>query len=75
MNKIFRFVYKTYLICSGILVGFALLDKYAAKILKLVDPSFKNLLLAKLKREDIQATKEEVIHIIQSANGINKVTN
>lgn len=72
MIKIFKFLVKTYLVGAGILVGLALFDKFAGKLLVLLDPNFKNLLLAKLKKQDVQTTKEEIIHVLKPAtsNGV-----
>ena len=63
---------KIYLYISAFLVTVALLDKFAGKILKVIDPTFRNMLLVKLKKQDVQATKEQVLHIVKPAtpNGV-----
>ena len=48
----------------------ALLDRYAGKILAVVDPTFKAMLKSKLPKEDKATTKEEILHILKSNGSI-----
>lgn len=66
MIKKVLFLYKVYSYAAGFFLIIGILDQYAAgKILKIFDPTFRNLIVAKLKGIDTASTEENVLHILK----------
>lgn len=62
-----RKIYVVYNFVCGVLIALALLDKYMGRILKILDPAFKNLLNSKLSADKATA-KEQIIHVLKKSS-------
>jgi len=67
-------VYKIYSYIAGLVLIITLLDRYAGKILTLIDPKFREMLKSKIKT-DKATTKEQILHILKSNGSIVQETN
>ena len=63
-------LYQIYNIIAGLLLLIALLDRYAGKILKIIDPAFKKLLESKIPKSDKATTKEEILYVLKSDGSV-----
>ena len=63
-------LYQIYNIIAGILLLVALLDRYAGKILKVIDPTFKKMLESKIPKQDKATTIEEILYVLKSDGSV-----
>lgn len=61
-------IYVIYNFICGVLIALALIDRYAGKILKILDPTFRNLLNSKLPKTDKATAKEQIIHVLKKSS-------
>lgn len=61
-----------YNVIAGIFLFIVLLDRYAGKILKKLDPEFRKLLESKIPKEDKATAKEEILYVLKSDGSLTK---